>query len=133
MAFRYHWGLERPRTHRESLERQKAGITLAQLKLAADFWESMRQLDKRLADLDAEIAMIDFMTPGGRYSSARAAEWQARNAPATETPAKRKPGRPRIYPPGSPRPLRKSRAKTRAGLIRAAGRGVRTLDTPPQN
>lgn len=122
-TFKYPWGLERPRDKRSGLDDRKRAITLQKLKLCADFWEAMRRLDVREKEIDAELSMLDFVTPNGRFSSDRAREWAAKTGSVVMN--KRRPGRPPKYKPGEPRPPRKSRAKTPNGLARHALIGVK--------
>lgn len=127
MTIIYPWGSERPRVRRIAVADERRAIPLQQLKLVADFCEAMRRLDLRARELDAEIEMIDFVAPNGRFIRERVSEWSERGGSvAGEGAPKRQRGRPRKYGPNDPRPTRKSRAKTKAGLARAALRSVQT-------
>lgn len=88
-----------------------------------------REYEARLAQIDADadeerrqLEIVELSTPHGRYDSAVAVAVAVQYGllpEAGDSVPRRGPGRPRKHQPGDPRPPRPSRAKTRAGRLRA--------------
>ncbi|MGO4741757.1 hypothetical protein AB4099_35045 [Bosea sp. 2KB_26] len=99
-----------------------------------------REYEARLAQIEADSAeerrqleLVELSTPGGRYDSTTALHVAAQFGVLPEdgqSVARRGPGRPRKYQPGDARPPRPSRAKTRAGRLRAKAMRLAKLSAP---
>lgn len=127
-AFQYTWGVERPR---EKLQRHTVNATVgaevARAEAKRELEEARLRYEARLAQIDQDVGseqmqieIVQLSAPGGRYRRDIAQTVAARFGLLGGEPLpKRGPGRPRKYGPDDPRPRRPSRAKTRAGRLRA--------------
>ena len=126
-VFRYVWGVERPR---DKIRRHTLNITVAAAAARAEaeqeIADARRNYERRLARIDADVAaeklqleIVRLSTPNGRYDRKIALNVAAKFGLLDDQGEKRGPGRPCKYGPDDPRPRRPSRAKTRAGRLRA--------------
>ncbi|MCB8823312.1 hypothetical protein [Microvirga rosea] len=122
LAENYRWGTERPnarikRLSATSLPNADKDIEKAQLALQ----RAMAQRDA----IVVEIAAVEYTIPDGRYDRDRgnalaAQGYNPYQGAGSAIGDRRSRGRPRKYSAECPPPPRKSRAKTEAGLARAA-------------
>lgn len=140
-VFRYVWGVERPR---DKIRRHMLNITVAAAAARAEAEQELeharRNYERRLGRIEADVAaeklqleLVRLSTPGGRYDRKIALSVAAKFDMLDVE--KRGPGRPPKYGPDDPRPRRPSRAKTRAGRLRAKAlrsSGAASLIIPAQ-